>query len=162
MTVLPLTLYAVWAVSALAAPLNVGGEEIAFEELQLVEDATLGGRSVLYTGQIGDGETKHFFVPGVDVMSPTSVTVLVEDPALPVRASLHRHYWNEPDLAGKTDETGTWTFTGRIDDSVGIAIAADGASRFAILFWSGDAVPPDVPTVFFDGGRPVEPKSEGN
>ncbi|MEO0914242.1 MAG: hypothetical protein AAFY59_14850 [Pseudomonadota bacterium] len=141
--------------AALAAPVNVGKEQLAFEEVGLEPDAALGGRSATLTGE-ALAEPRYYYVPAIDVMSPTVISVLAEDPGQPVKVTLHRHYWNRPDLEGETDASGGWSFTGRIDDSIGIAISADAPAGFVILFWSGEPVPPEVPPILFDGGRPVE------
>ncbi|MDX8354307.1 hypothetical protein SLH47_18215 [Cognatiyoonia sp. IB215182] len=142
--------------AAVAAPLNIGDDQVPFEELILEADQSLGGRAIITSGDL-EGDARYFFVPGIDVMSPTVVTVFTENAASPVKVSLHRHYWNRPDLEAETDATGTWRFTGRIDDSIGIALSADAPTDFVMLFWTGDSVPPEVPPILFDGGRPVAP-----
>ena len=141
---------------ASAAPLNIGQDQVQFEELGLTPDTELGGRSVRASGSVTEAP-KYYFAPGLNVMSPTVITVLVEDPDRPAKVALHRHFWNEADLEAETDASGTWSFTGRIDDSVGIALSAVEATEVVIMIWAGEAVPIDVPPILFDGGRPVEP-----
>ncbi len=158
--VLTLALIFARAVPAPAQPLELQPGEAPVEELKLAPDAELGGRSVLVRGTADETGMRYYAVK-LDVMSPTVIRVFADDPALPVRVSLHRHLWDKSDAEGGTDAEGNYEFTGRLDDMIGIWLTAEEPADFHLLLWTGDPVPVEVPPIFFDAdGQPIRPAEE--
>ena len=148
------------AFAASAQPMELQQSDAPLEELKLAPDDELGGRSALVQGT-ADALGVRYYALKIDVMSPTVIRVFADDPAMPVKVSLHRHLWDKPDAEAETDSEGNYEFTGRLDDTIGIWLKAEEPSAFHLMVWTGDPVPVEVPPIFFDAnGQPIQPPEE--
>ena len=101
-----------------------------------------------------DSEGKRLYLTGLDVMAPLSIHVFTADPAKPLDVSLHRFLWREANQQGRTDERGSWQFSGRIHDQVGIELAAAEPVDYYVLAWRGPVQPTDFGANLFVPANP--------
>lgn len=106
------------------------------------------GKIAIVQSEVG-AEPDRYIVENLTILQPVQVVVVTKKAGDSVKVQLSKHRWDQVEQEAITGATGAATFMFRTEGDLKITVTApDGACRYQLAVWAGDALKPPMQSPF--------------